>query len=436
MRREAFIFVCYSDFAGQVRGKGIPLRELDARWERGVGWTPTNIMINCFGNTPVTPWGGSGDLVLRPDPAGLVTLDFGNDGPVERFILGDVENLDGSPWAVCPRHYLRSALAELGAKFGLRLRAAFEHEFTCVGVEPRLGAAYGIEALRSIGDLPEIILAQLDAAGLEPESFHPEFSPGQFEVSVGPALGLEAADRAVKLRQIVRAACERKGLRACFAPIMRKGGVGNGVHIHFSLEDRDGAPVTYNPARPEGVSDIAGRFAAGILAHGRALCAVTAPSVISYERLRPNAWSASVTNLGPRDREAFIRICPVSERPDADVSESFNLEFRATDAAATPYIALGGLVRAGLDGLQREMPPRDPLSVIEIAQLSEAERVQKGILAVPSDLGEALDCLEQSGDALMPEAVRTPYIMHKRAEIAELADLSPDETFARYVKAY
>jgi glutamine synthetase len=217
---------------------------------------------------------------------------------------------------------------------------------------------------------------------------------------------------------------------------MHKGGVGNGVHIHFSLEDRDGRPVTYDPTRPEGVSEIAGRFAAGILAHGRALCAVTAPSVISYERLRPNAWSASVTNLGPRDREAFIRICPVSEKPDIDVSESFNLEFRAADAAATPYMALGAIVRAGLDGLQREIPLPAPLSVIDIARLTEEERRKNGILLLPASLGEALDCLENSGDVLMPEALRMPYIMHKRAEIAEVADLPPDDMFARYARAY
>jgi glutamine synthetase len=436
VRREAFIFVCYSDFAGQLRGKGFPLRDLDARWERGVGWTPTNIMINCFGNTPATPWGGSGDLVLRPDPAGEVVIDLQDDGPVERFILGDVLNLDGSPWPVCPRNYLRSALRTLEDEFGLRLRAAFEQEFTIIGPEPRIGAAYGIEALRSIGDLPEVILALLDAAGLEPESFHPEFSPGQFELAVSPALGLEAADRAVKLRQIVRAACTRKGWRTSFSPIMRKGGVGNGVHIHFSLEDRDGEPLTHDPVRAEGVSEIAGRFAAGILAHGRALCAVTAPSVISYERLRPNAWSASVTNLGARDREAFLRICPVSEKPGADVARSFNLEFRATDAAATPYMALGALIRAGLDGLRKAMPAPEILSVIDIPRLGKAEQREKGILPLPASLGEALDCLEQSSDVLLPDAMRMPYIMHKRAEIAETTAMQPDEMFALYAKAY
>lgn len=436
MPREAFVFVCYSDFAGQVRGKGFPLRDLDERWRQGVGWTPTNIMINCFGNTPATPWGGSGDLVLRPDPAGQVVIDFEDDGPVERFILGDVENLDGSPWAVCPRNYLRSGLAALEGEFGLRLRVAFEHEFTCIGVEPRVGAAYGIEAVRAIGDLPEVILALLDRAGLEPESFLPEFSPGQFEVTIRPSLGLEAADRAVKLRQIVRAACQRKGLRASFAPIMRKGGVGNGVHIHFSLEDREGRPLSHDASAAAGVSRIAGSFAAGILSHGRALCAVTAPSVISYERLRPNAWSASVTNLGERDREAFLRICPVAQAHGADVAKSFNLEFRATDAAATPYMALGAIVRAGLDGLRNAMPPPEAVSVIDAARLTDAQRREKGVLPLPPTLGDALDCLDEDQGVLMSGDIKAPYLMHKRAEIAEVATIEIDELCALYAQAY
>ena len=202
---------CYSDFAGQVRGKGFPARELEERWEKGVGWTPTNIMINCFGVIPATPWGASGDLLLRPDPAGDATLDFGDGTVAERFILGYVDELDGAPWACCPRHYLAEALADLEREFGLRLRVAFEHEFTCLGFAPRLGAAYGLESIRQIGDLPEVILAALDRAGLEPDTFLPEYAPGQYEVTVRPALGLEAADRAVKLRQIVRAATARKG---------------------------------------------------------------------------------------------------------------------------------------------------------------------------------------------------------------------------------
>lgn len=426
---------CYSDFAGQVRGKGYPARELEERWEKGVGWTPTNIMINCFGVIPATPWGASGDLTLRPVPEGDVTIDLGDDATPERFILGFVDELDGSPWACCPRHYLQSALDELEREFGLHLRVAFEHEFTCLGFAPRLGAAYGLESIRQIGDLPEIILAALDRTGLEPDTFLPEYSPGQYEVTVRPALGMEAADRAVKLRQIVRVAALRMGWRASFAPIMKKGGVGNGVHIHFSLEDKSGKPLSYDPARPSSVSDIAAPFVAGILAHGPALCAVTAPSIISYERLRPNAWSASVTNLGKRDREALVRICPISEKPGADVARGFNFEFRAADAAATPHLALGAILRAGLDGLRRKLALPKAASVIDVATMSEAERQANGIIGLPKSLAEALNHLERD-PVLMPDGMRMPYLMHKRGEIAHAAKIETDALCAMYSETY
>lgn len=426
---------CYSDFAGQVRGKGFPARELEERWEKGVGWTPTNIMINCFGVIPATPWGASGDLLLRPDPAGDVTMDFGDEAAPERFILGFIEELDGAPWSCCPRFYLKDALDELARDFGLHLRVAFEHEFTCLGFAPRLGAAYGLEAIRQIGDLPEIILAAIDRAGLEPDTFLPEYSPGQFEVTVRPALGMEAADRAVKLRQIVRAAASRKGWRASFAPIMRQGGVGNGVHIHFSLEDAAGKPLSYDAKGPQGVSGIAGQFVAGILAHGQALCAITAPSGISYERLRPNAWSASVTNLGKRDREALVRICPISEKPGARVERAFNFEFRAADAAATPHLALGALVRAGLHGLRNKTALPQAATVIEIAAMTEAERKANRIVGLPRSLSEALDHLECDVD-LMPAAMKGPYVMHKRGEIGQVATTTIDALCGLYAEVY
>ncbi|MEZ5830058.1 MAG: glutamine synthetase family protein [Dongiaceae bacterium] len=436
MHREPFIMACTGDFAGQVRGKGFPARELAERWETGIGWTPTNIMINCFGQIQATPWGASGDLTLRPDPAGDVTIDFGDGIAPERFILSFVDELNGDPWVCCPRHYLRMALAELAEEFGLFLRVAFEHEFTCLGLEPRLGGSYGLESIRTIGELPEIILAALDRAQLEPETFLPEYSPGQFEVTVRPAVGLEAADRAVKLRQIIRAAALRKGLRASFTPIMRRGGVGNGVHVHFSLEDKDGKPLSYDPAGLGGVSATAGQFIAGILAHGRALCAVTAPSVISYERLRPNAWSASVTNLGKQDREALVRICPVSEKPGAKVERSFNFEFRAADAAATPHLTLGAIVRAGLHGLRNRLSMPKAATVIEIANMSEAERSANGIVTLPHSLGEALDHLDRSEARLMPLGMKMPYLMHKRGELAQVADTEIDALCSMYAQVY
>ncbi|GAB2176586.1 hypothetical protein [Dongia sp. agr-C8] len=55
MHKEAFVMAVYSDFAGRLRGKGFPVREIKERWKKGVGWTSTNVMI-----IPATPWGASG----------------------------------------------------------------------------------------------------------------------------------------------------------------------------------------------------------------------------------------------------------------------------------------------------------------------------------------------------------------------------------------
>ena len=285
--RQRLVMICCSDIAGQVRGKGFPAGELESRRRFGVGWTPTNVMINCFGRIPATPFGALGDLMLVSDAATETVLDFGDGMPVEHFLLGDILTLDGRPWECCLRCTLRRTLEALEQEAGLRLYASFEHEFHLFGATTRPGASYALSALRGVEPFIGDFLGALDSAGLEPDTFLPEYGPQQFEVTVRPAFGIEAADRAVRLREICRAVARRHGLQASFAPLVSYGVVGNGVHIHFSLTDREGKPVTYDPGGPGGLSAAAGSFAAGILRHSRALCAVTAPSVPSYERLKP-----------------------------------------------------------------------------------------------------------------------------------------------------
>ena len=428
--------VCCSDFAGQVRGKGFPASELPDRWTKGVGWTPTNIMINCFGEIPATPWGALGDLVLRPEREGETRFEIGDNGPAHHFILGAIENMDGSPWICCPRNYLTEGLARLRDEHGINLRVAFEHEFVCATITPRLGAAYGLDAIVALKELPEIFLGALRQAELEVDTFLPEYAPGQFEITVKPALGTIAADRAVKLRQIIRTVAHQLGHRVSFAPVMRKGTVGNGVHIHFSLEDVAGNPLSYDASSQTGISERAGHFVAGILAHGSALTALTAPSATSYERLKPNSWSASITNLGVRDREALVRVCPVSERPDADVSRSFNFEYRACDAAASPFLALGAIVRAGLAGLAGRISLPEPISTPRFFEITEAERRAKGLRRLPESLSAALDALEADQETLMSPEMQAAYVMHKRGEIARVNSVAFDELCAMYAQVY
>jgi len=371
IERESIVTVCCSDIAGQVRGKGFPLRDLESRRRFGVGWTPTNIMINCFGRIPATPFGPRGDLMLVPSPDGDITLDYADGTPVEHVVLGDILTMAGEPWDCCPRAFLKRALAALEAEAGLSLVASFEHEFWIDGIEERAADAYAANKLRGLEPFIGDFIGALRANGLSPDTFLPEYGPRQFEVTVDPAPGLTAADQAVKLREIARSTARRHNHQISFSPMVTRGVAGNGVHIHFSLTDRAGEPVCHQAGEPGGLSPVAASFAAGILDHARALCAVTAPSVVSYERLKPHSWSAYYANLADRDREALLRICPFPETGDVDVARRYNLEYRGADAAASPYLQLGMLVFAGLD----ELAGIDPVEVVHLVDLGDVDRV-------------------------------------------------------------
>src|SRR5262245_47227639 len=246
-------------------------------------------MQNAFGTILDTPFGTGGDLMLVPDMSGEKRVDFGDGSAVEHFFLGDIRNTDGSPWECCLREFLRRAIAALDAASRLHLIAAFEQEFVYTGVEERPGHAYSLDAWRRQGEFGERVVAALRAAGLKPDSFLPEYGPRQYEVTIAPPPALKAADQAVIARERPGATAFRLGHRAIFSPMPVADGTGNGVHIHFSLHDASGAPVTYDydPDGPLGLSEAAAQFCAGVLRHLPAIAAITAPSPVSYLRLTP-----------------------------------------------------------------------------------------------------------------------------------------------------
>lgn len=437
MQLEDLVLICISDYAGQVRGKGVPLRELPARVEGGMGLAPTNLMINTFGDIPESPWGSRGELLMIPDTTTEVALDLGSERPPERFVMADIVELDGTPWACCPRNWLRQALAALEREAGLRVYAAFEHEFHYSGGCARLGDSYALDAMRLQGTFGQALIHALRENGVVPDSFLPEYGPRQFEVTCKPAIGMAAADQAIKVREITRATARHYGERACFSPVMKPGAVGNGVHIHFSLRDRDGRPVGYDPEMDSGIGKQAGSFVAGILRHMRALLALTAPSAISYQRLQPHRWSATYNNLGIRDREAGVRLCPLSLRPGTDPAAAFNFEFRAADAAASPYLVLGGLVWAGLQGLKEALPTPTATSQ-DPDEMSANERQSLGLVRLPQSLDQALAALaaDQVASDWFPPEFLSAYLMHKRGEFEGVKDLDPEEQCRRYAEVY
>ena len=430
------VTVAVADPSGLLRGKAMPLRRYRERPEAGIGWTPTNAFITCFGTIAAGPYGSFGDVRAIPDPDATVAVERDDIGVVERFVLADVVvPEDGRPWEFCPRGHLRRAIERLAAR-GLSLTAAFEHEFLYAGTEPHPGLAFTLEARRRLGAFPDRLSAVLDAAGIAPENILPEYGAGQVEVSVAPKPALRAADEAAILRELVRATARGLGARASFVPIADPAAVGNGVHVHFSLGDAAGRPQNFDPHEPHGIGRRAGAFLAGILAHLPGAIALAAPSVVSYLRLTPHRWSAAFTNLGAQDREAAIRICP-GFGPDEARPRQFHFEFRGADALASPHLALAALIEAGIDGIERDLPSPVP-TVEDLAALPPDALAARGIERLPTSLAAALDRLSAS-DRLrgaFGNAFVDGYLSLKRAEAAVVEGLDPAAAAARYGEIY
>jgi glutamine synthetase len=233
---------------------------------------------------------------------------------------------------------------------------------------------------------------------------------------------------------MARGVAQCLGHRAIFAPILDPDGIGNGTHIHFSLRDTADQPVMFDATRPWRMGEVGEHFVAGILDHLPLLTAITAPSVASYYRLQPNRWAPTWANIGLQDRGASLRVCPIFELP---AQHNFNVEYRVADAAASPYLALGALVWAGLDGIKRKLA-LPPFSEANFWDMSDDERRAAGARPLPRSLAESLELLAASATARdwFGDDLFECYLRFKRAELHAVEGLSPAEICARYAEIY
>jgi glutamine synthetase len=437
MINNPLIFAATSDIAGKVRGKAFPVADLEKRLKRGVGWTPTNVMITCFDAIADSPFGALGDLLLIPDQDAGVELDFEDGGPVERFMLGDITDLDGKPWDFCTRSLLKVALERLKAAGGVSLVSAFEHEFQFKTGGRQPGEGYGHGGFSARRVFGETLMAALDQSGLGADTIMKEYGVNQYEVTNDPAQDHRSADQAVILREVTRLTAKRLGEDVTFTPIRDPAGVGNGVHIHLSFLDESGAPATYDENGTAGMSKITGSFIAGVLKYLDSIIALTAPSDVSYLRLTPHRWSAAYNNLGFRDREASVRICPVTATDPSSVARQYNFEYRAADAAASPHLALAAIIHAGAQGIEDGLPA-PKVTEEDLSILSADELEARGYVRLPETLESALQRFESNQTVCnwFPADFASVYVAHKRGEIAFLNRKDTDARCHAYEEVY
>src|SRR5205823_923419 len=238
------------------------------------------------------------------------------------------------------------------------------------------------------------LTAALDEQAVGLEQYYSELGHGQHEISTPHAPALRAADDQLITRETIRGVAAQHGLLASLAPKPWPENAGNGCHIHFSLWDTDAQLNRFHDASaPDLLSGEARSFIAGVLAHLPGLCGLTAPSFNSYHRIIPQYWAGAFVCWGYDNREAPVRVTSVFRGME---EASTNAELKAADASSNPYLAVGGLIAAGLDGLARELEPPEPVEV-DPATIDEGEREARGIVRLPATQAEALDALAADG---------------------------------------
>lgn len=414
----------FCDTAGIIRGKTTHVRQLRRRMSTGIGIVKGTLAMNILDQLQTdTGYGAVGEVRIVPDPDTFMILPYSQQSAM---MICDLVELDQTPWSMCPRTILKKQL-DKAKEMGVTFRAAFEPEFL-LGHRDEDGEfipldesmCFSTEGMNAASDFINRFCYALESQGVEVEQYYPELGHGQHELSIAHAPALEACDRQIIYRETLRGVAHDMGMVAMIAPKPFTDAPGNGGHLHLSAWDADGnTNLFYSPDASGELTEFGLHFVAGLLKHLPALVSLTCPTVNSYRRLKPRSWSSAYTCWGYENREAAVRV-PTTNWGDEEGTT--NLELKCVDNTCNPYIALTGIIAAGMDGVRCRLAP-PPAVQCDPSTLNTAEMADGKIKRLPATLKEALRQLLMDQvlmDALGNDFART-FITVKTSESVAFA---------------
>ncbi len=418
----AMLRILWCDNANLIRGKALHRRAFsDADLAPPfVNISEAMQALPVTNDVPVsaTGLGPIGTINLTADLSSLTPLPYTRG---HWSVMGDMIK-NGQPWACCPRSFLKRMVAK-ARDVGLEIRGAFENEFYLLhdgeALEPSDNTNFAAALAMNINEMViDDIISTLVEQNVLVEQYYPESGPGQQEITVRFDTALRACDQQIVFRETTRALARNHGLVASFLPKIFADSTGSGCHFHLSLWQNN-VNILSDRDEAYGLSRLARHFIAGILCHLPALMALTTPTVNSYRRIQPSLWSGAFKCWGIENKEAAVRAIL---DPDHRIR---HVELKTVDATSNPYLALGAVIAAGLDGVERELSLSKPVQA-DPGQLTQREREAAGIQPLPSKLHDALACLERNVviiDSLGMELARA-YLGVKKAENEALEALT------------
>ena len=398
------------------------------------------------------------DMLLIPDPTTAVMDPF-NNVPTLSLICNVKDPISGELYSRDPRHVAHKAEAYLkgtgiadtvffgpeaeffifdSVRFDQNQHSGYYFIDSDEGVwnsgrandsKPNLGhrprykeGYFPVAPLDALQGIRTDMMLTLVAMGIDVETHHHEVATaGQCEIDMRFGALTRMADSLLTYKYVIHNVAERHGKTVTFMPKPLFMDNGSGMHCHQSLW-KGGQPLFYDADGYALLSQMAKWYIGGLLKHAPALLAITSPTTNSYRRLVPGYEAPVNLVYSQRNRSAACRIPMYSQSPKAK-----RVEFRCPDPLCNPYLAFSAMLMAGLDGIQNQIDPGEPMDK-DIFELSPEEKA--GIKTVPGSLQEALDALEADHEFLMQGGVFTQdlletYIHYKRIREVDAIRLRP-----------
>jgi len=360
------VALAFTDMQGRLQGKrfaaGFFLDEVLAHGSEGCAYLlAVDVELNTVDGYPMASWDtGYGDFALVPD---LGTLRRTPWQPGTALVTADLAWLDGAPVPASPRQILRRQLERL-AEHGLTAWAGTELEFIVfrdsyeqawnrgyreLTPANQYNADYSLLATARVEPLLARIRNEMGAAGMTVESAKGECNLGQHEIAFRYDDALTTCDQHSVYKTGAKEIAAQEGLSLTFMAKYNER-EGNSCHIHLSLRSTEGTPVC---AGPDGeMSPLMRHFMAGQLAAMREFTLLYAPNINSYKRFRPGSFAPTAVAWGRDNRTCSLRV--VGHGP------SLRVENRSPGGDVNPYLAVAGMIAAGLHGIEQQLELTEP----------------------------------------------------------------------------
>ncbi len=431
----AYCLSSYVDVHGVPKAKAVPIDHF-AQMMRGSELF-TGAAIDGLGQGPADD-----ELSLWPDLDAITVLPW---EPTVAWAPGHL-HYHGEPYPMDSRTILRQQVDRL-AEHGLSFKLGIETEFFLVqregsGVVPANHkdvlprAAYDIAGLLENLPFMDELIGYMNEMGWDVHSFDHEDANSQFELDFAYTDVITTADRFVLWRMMTKLLARKHGFEATFMPKPYGDRTGNGGHFNMSmasLETGENAFADDDDPRGAGVSKLAYQFIAGVLRHAPAISALTAPTVNSYKRLIKTGsmtgftWAPVYISYGANNRTHMLRIPMGGGR----------VESRAVDTAANPYLAAAMLLGAGLEGIENEFDPGDPIR-LNMYEQSDEQLADLGVSVLPRTLLEAVEAFDADplGAQVLGSELKQSYVELKTQEWWEYHNTVSEWEYDRYLEFF